>query len=733
MRKNLKQFLIYLLSGLAFICISLFFVFKFTWLGKVLLFVRVFLFFSVLYIILLFFNYPLEKKFSIKAKLVSLAACCIIFIAAVFTITYMHSIDISSERIFTCSMYHAEKDFDKWWEKNKFKYDNITKEEFKKFPFYNGITALAATIKIKPEDVRVGDIIVYYDPSLDVFIGHRVIRKWKENNIYFFETMGDNADGSEIINGSYASRKSIEIKLLWFFERDGCLEKQGDYAFCKGKARDLCQEESLALCCKINKTYPRGECFYLSSANPEPSLCCSVGDEYKGSCYEEFAIKTNDVKFCNFISKDNPAYKSCFFELAVKTSDASLCKKQEKIITGCGGLFAKEGCKSAYLRSDYGRYSYLEVDYCYKTVAEAKSNLQICDEIFDAGIKNECKISIAAQNLDINYCLSNSDMLNECLTRIAASSSSHLVCNLIDDANEAEYCYNAVGRLNFTSDCGSIILQPYKDLCFKLNAVKVSDCNKIQNLTIKGECYRQIEMKIQDEEECIRLSDEESRNMCFIEVSLSGKNVSLCSYIINKEMKDICFYQNALLDGNSLHCGLINSASLRDSCFFETAKIKGDEAVCKKIVESDNKSKCFYYAALVKFDEQICFKIDNSKAIDECIFETALRTSAAEKCHKIANKPLISECEQVADLLNKTEKARQSFQECWKNTEDKARWSCYFQLASDTNAAGFCSLIEEQKFKDSCYISLWLNGQFSGCGLIFDEKIRKSCIAQKIK
>ncbi|MEO2154957.1 MAG: signal peptidase I, partial [Nanoarchaeota archaeon] len=41
-------------------------------------------------------------------------------------------------------------------------------------------------------DIKVGDIIVYYVPSLNKYIIHRVVKIKKENNTICFETMGDN-------------------------------------------------------------------------------------------------------------------------------------------------------------------------------------------------------------------------------------------------------------------------------------------------------------------------------------------------------------------------------------------------------------------------------------------------------------------------------------------------------------------------------------------------------------
>ena len=43
----------------------------------------------------------------------------------------------------------------------------------------------------KPKDIKIGDIIVFWSAKKDPII-HRVVKKWQENNIYYFQTKGDN-------------------------------------------------------------------------------------------------------------------------------------------------------------------------------------------------------------------------------------------------------------------------------------------------------------------------------------------------------------------------------------------------------------------------------------------------------------------------------------------------------------------------------------------------------------
>ena len=92
------------------------------------------------------------------------------------------------------SMEH-NANFDFWWEKSEKWYtsNNIQKDEFIIFPLKNGFNkGDIMVLKGKnPENIRVGDIIVFWSARKDPII-HRVVNKWRENNIYYFQTKGDN-------------------------------------------------------------------------------------------------------------------------------------------------------------------------------------------------------------------------------------------------------------------------------------------------------------------------------------------------------------------------------------------------------------------------------------------------------------------------------------------------------------------------------------------------------------
>ena len=98
------------------------------------------------------------------------------------------------------SMEH-NSGFSNWWAKGGDWYskNQITKEEFEKFPFRNGFNKGDIMILKgkKPENILVGNVIVFWSSKKDPII-HRVVKKWKEDGKYYFQTKGDNYRTNQI-------------------------------------------------------------------------------------------------------------------------------------------------------------------------------------------------------------------------------------------------------------------------------------------------------------------------------------------------------------------------------------------------------------------------------------------------------------------------------------------------------------------------------------------------------
>jgi hypothetical protein len=68
--------------------------------------------------------------------------------------------------------------------KDNYKKFNITEDDFEKFPYKNGFnTGDVMIVKgTTPENIKIGDVIIFYSPDAKKSIIHRVVEKNKFNN-----------------------------------------------------------------------------------------------------------------------------------------------------------------------------------------------------------------------------------------------------------------------------------------------------------------------------------------------------------------------------------------------------------------------------------------------------------------------------------------------------------------------------------------------------------------------
>jgi signal peptidase I len=75
------------------------------------------------------------------------------------------------------SMYHTSS-FDKWWDKSGKFYENlnINKTEFLKFRDFNGLSRGDLLFVMRPDNINIGDIVIYQRDTDSFTIVHRVVK-----------------------------------------------------------------------------------------------------------------------------------------------------------------------------------------------------------------------------------------------------------------------------------------------------------------------------------------------------------------------------------------------------------------------------------------------------------------------------------------------------------------------------------------------------------------------------
>lgn len=96
----------------------------------------------------------------------------------------------------------------KWYEENQ-----ITKEDFRKYPFKNGFDKGDVIIlwRANGGNIKNGDVVVFQGSKPQPII-HRAVRTWEDNGKFFVQTKGDH--NAKSIEGSLGETKIGEDRIL---------------------------------------------------------------------------------------------------------------------------------------------------------------------------------------------------------------------------------------------------------------------------------------------------------------------------------------------------------------------------------------------------------------------------------------------------------------------------------------------------------------------------------------
>jgi len=98
------------------------------------------------------------------------------------------------------SMEHEGMDFDAWWDANKEWYEDqgITENEFESFKFTNGFNKGDVMVLVAPDNLEVGDVLVYISNSHAYPIIHRVTYINEDGSYVVKGDNNDNADPGDV-------------------------------------------------------------------------------------------------------------------------------------------------------------------------------------------------------------------------------------------------------------------------------------------------------------------------------------------------------------------------------------------------------------------------------------------------------------------------------------------------------------------------------------------------------
>lgn len=132
-----------------------------------------------------------------------------------------------------------------------------------------------------------------------------------------------------------------------------------------------------------------------------------------------------------------------------------------------------------------------------------------------------------------------SDMKSRCYRFYAQESGDEKVCDLIQDSQESDSCYEITAKTSST--CFKIKEESLKGFCLgKLSTLDQISCETLPETLnqAKRSCYARVAMEL-GESGCVRIQSK-SRDLCFLELARHQNNERVCNKIQEPYLRGEC-------------------------------------------------------------------------------------------------------------------------------------------------------------------------------------------------
>jgi len=126
---------------------------------------------------------------------------------------------------------------------------------------------------------------------------------------------------------------------------------------------------------------------------------------------------------------------------------------------------------------------------------------------------------------------------------------------------------------------------------FSKSTTESNKCEKIESMSSKANCYRQLAEQEGNKEICENIEGYiDIKDACLSQVAVKNQDAELCEQAGGQ--KDFCLGRVALLTQNELLCDKLSTELGRYACYVRIATKKKDKTICEKI---DNPESDYYY------------------------------------------------------------------------------------------------------------------------------------------
>lgn len=334
------------------------------------------------------------------------------------------------------------------------------------------------------------------------------------------------------------------------FDEKICEKIGDDKAYQEGRPGPEYGKKQITAC--------KNEVFKSSAlAKGDASLCKKIETEgmselYQDSCIRDVARENKDYSACSLLSKKEGilGVDGCYYEAAILALDKAICGKisNKDIKTQCTAVATKDVSLCGSLPKEASSSETFEFtkNDCYAEIAKKYSDEKVCKEISTGSIYEE------------------SDQVN-CFRTVAIAKGDVSICNNISSQQFREGCVqwynlemcNKIESLEGRDDCKESLFgrnQSAEDKEIYSNAMSkedIAECGKISDAGYRQKCKDQLHFNKaiteRDAAECDLMSDSSSgKGSCYlflvIGVGPHHGDKSLCEKIPDREdaAKKLC-------------------------------------------------------------------------------------------------------------------------------------------------------------------------------------------------
>ena len=274
---------------------------------------------------------------------------------------------------------------------------------------------------------------------------------------------------------------------------------------------------------------------------------CGDSSVIKDLCIFDLAVENQDENFCLALSTEDNK-NSCLGNIK---KDSSFCEKiVNKIEAHYWVLSATpEEADPAFCET----LEELDKELCLSATAFYKKDAEVCKKIVSDFSRNICLNDVAKESANPVICeeLADEYNTNQCLKEVAIVKQDELICNQITTGTDLELYENT------------------RDKCFREVSLEKEDkviCEQIENSDIKNWCLASFE---KTKDLCQKIDDVTIKFDCFIDVAKETKDVSICEDIVSLGKKDECFQKVAFANQDKAICDKISSTYAKDNCIWD--------------------------------------------------------------------------------------------------------------------------------------------------------------------